>query len=199
MTEEPFKTSEKPSRPFIYVSQRPYMAEKPRRSLFPEALTEAKGDRIVEHLGEVFDLRFDTSPRVVLEGAHEGMYSHFVSGKATLEDFAKIPFLGKGYGEMYEVFDWVYRFHLKPEDISFLATLMDRKDKYLGGEHAFEKASAHWGTERWGCLTLDLSLDGDRLYRTDIDVFASAGRPELLVVGAHSHKPDLLKKFRKED
>ena len=129
------------------------------------------------------------------------MYSQFTSGRATLEDFAKIPFLGKGHGEMYEVFDWVYRFHFKPEDIGFLVKLTDCRDKYIDADRAFERATAHWGTERWGCLTLDLSLDGDRLYRTDIDVFApdkSSDIPFTLVVGAHSHKPDRLRTIKGE-
>jgi hypothetical protein len=81
-----------------------------------------------------------------------------------------------------------YRFALSTEDESLLEQLSKYRDS-IPGEQAFEKRIAHWGTQRWGGLTLKLQ-DSRALYmESGIDVFAPESRGKLsrrFVVAAYS-------------
>lgn len=201
-----YKDTKMPEEPFIYLSGRTYLPLSPKEKMFPESLTEEKGDKIIQSFGKDLDLKFDSSPRAVGMRSSE-MYSPFSFTKTKLVDYAKIPFDGKGHGLEWEVFDWVYRFHLEVDQSDPILKIFERKDEYIKSEEAFEKAISHWGMERWGGLTLELSIDLEKLIRTDIDVFW----PKLLskedplskkkipvIIGMYSHKPDLLLKLRGE-
>jgi hypothetical protein len=141
-----------PSKPFVYVAGRPYLS-------LSRALTQKKGDQIVDCLGKTLDVKF-------LSGT-----TGVSSTKAQLVDYVKIPLLGEGYGLEWEVFDWIYRFHLKPEDPSIVRDLLSRKDGYIQSSEGFQKAVAHWGTQRWSGLTMDMGFDDQSFVKTDVDVF----------------------------
>lgn len=140
-----YKDSKAPDKLFIYVVGRPYLPLAPEQEFFPEALTEEKGDKIVEFAGRPLEIRFDTSSRRFTDKVPP-----FVSTRAKLIDYAKIPFDGRGPGLEFEVFGGVYRFHIDAEDSDEIKKLIERRDKYIESTKAFERAQAHWGTERWG-------------------------------------------------
>ncbi|RJQ17274.1 hypothetical protein C4573_04445 [Candidatus Woesearchaeota archaeon] len=181
-----FKTTKKPKHPFLYVAGRPYAPLQQERPLGSEALTEERGDRIIALKGRTLDVIADY-----------GLESLIVaSAKATLTDYAKIPFDGTGCGLSFEVFDWVYRFHLDtvPE---FMEKLYACRDQYIKSDQGFDQAMAHWGTERWSGLYLRLQHEQELLLSTKIDVFAPKQEPISIVAGIYSHKPELLRKLHK--
>jgi hypothetical protein len=123
--------------------------------------------------------------------------------RATLVECAKGPFLGKGQDPGLEVFDWVYqyKFQVHPDHRQQLQLLLERADLWGPSAAALEQIVCHWGTQDWGCLTIDIGQGGRRFYRTDVDVFGPRTERALspdVVVCAYSHKPDLLKKLREE-
>ena len=193
------KEMDEPSTPFLYVSGRPYLPLTPAKPKYPESLVEKKGDCITKEMGRIFEMRFDISPRISF-GGDTIKYSPYASSRAKLTDFAKIPYDGSGFGQIYEVFDWYYRFAFEVTDEDIKRMLLERRDHPMYGidsRKAFGSATAHWGTARWSALTLDLLLEGESKFRTDVDVFAPSGEDPsgLVIIGAYSHKPDILKKM----
>lgn len=201
------------SKPFLYVASRPYFREVPKHPLLPEAMTQTKGDRIKDLVGEELELKFDASqPFSFAPIPPDEKYSLFTSEPVELIRAERIPFCGEGKGSEYEVFDWVYQFMFKRKydekvseedglkDSERICRLFRFEDSYCDSDHALKHATVHWGTQSWKGLTMDIIHDGQRLFRDDVDVFTTK-KPKLtdiIIVGAHSHKPDLLMKFREE-
>ena len=207
-TEKDWEFLPKPKGEFIYIAARPYFPLVPKHPLLPESMSEEKGDGLGEKVGEIFEVKFDIPPRVTFAPLEpEEKYSFFASAPAKLETFARVPCCGEGLGLEYEVWDWVYMFQFRTEHKAFLKELLSRKDKYIHSSDAFDRAMCHWGTQDWGCLTMELLSDGTR-FRTDVDIFAPLipdGFPrehiklsDVFVFGTYSHKPDLLKKLREK-
>ncbi|MFH1401266.1 MAG: hypothetical protein ABIH41_07155 [Nanoarchaeota archaeon] len=198
--EHPYKDTDTPAGPFLYIAGRPYLPPEPVRPMLPEALTEEKGDLLAALVGQRLDIRIDESPRVILDGVMTAeRYRPLTVVPVTMSDFAKIPYDGSGFGPEFEVFDWVYRLHLSADRDADIAPLLSRKDPYIRSEQAFKRATTHWGAERWSCLTIDIPHERGR-FRTDVDIFAPQESPiekiTDIVIGLYSHREDLLRRLR---
>ncbi len=190
--------------PFVYVSARPYFAEVPKDPRLPEAMTQVKGDRIKELTGKEFKLDFYfTQPVSFAPVPIDEKYHPVASGLVKLIRAERIPWcydpkkLGKHDYEL-AVFDWVFQY-LFDCDRKLTKILYDFKDSYCDSGHALRSATCHWGTQSWKGLTAELSYQGQKLFRDDVDIFDTEEiTPSKLILAAHSHKPDLLREFRKE-
>lgn len=191
--------------PFMYVSSRPYFAEVPKDSRLPEAMTQIKGDRIKELIGKELKLDFYFSQPVSFAPIPlDEKYHPVTSELVKLARSERIPWCYDPKKLGYEdkelaVFDWVFQY-LFDCDRKLTEILGGFKDPYCSSEHALRSATCHWGSQSWKGLTAELSYQGQKLFRDDVDIFDTTATPtpDKLILAAHSHKPDLLRELRKE-
>lgn len=72
--------------------------------------------------------------------------------------------------------------------------LYERRDPDISGETAQRNFSAHWGMENWGGLFLLLSLEGEKVFQSAIDVFTcddDAILSDKIHILAYSQDPSL--------
>ena len=181
---KPYHRLRKLQTPFLYLSGRPFGASHILDDRLPRALTEELGDRIVAEREKELYLSLYNSP-------HEGLPSKdpFVRARTKLLDTEKAPYIKSA------PWDWIYRFLLETDDQQFLEGSLQRRDRYIDSVHGFGGYTAHWGTQDWSHLVLDISTLEERLFRTKVDIFAPQGSTELgkrFVVGLYSHRQEFL-------
>lgn len=174
----------KPSSSFIYIAGRPYGKLEMENDRLPRALREEEGDRILKMQGKGTYLSLHSAP-------HEGVPEIDPIAK-TLTELLESEKVSVEAGHLW---DWIYRFSFKVED-DFLKKCLERRDSYIDSSSGFDKYSAHWGTQPWGGLVLDISSEGSRIFRTKVDVFAPKYSDRIdkicstLIVGIYSHRPE---------
>jgi hypothetical protein len=189
-----------PKREFMYVSGRPYLPLEPKREGLPYVLTEARGEELRKRIGEVVEVCFDTSPRMIPGVMMKELYSPFVSFSGQLEDAVRVPVCSEGISDpMFTVWDWVYQMKIAGTKEA-VERLDHRRDAHIDSAYAFEHGTMHWGTERWSCLTIEILSQGETLIRTDVDIFSPRTKDvdSRIIVGLYSHIPDRLKTLRRE-
>lgn len=170
--------------PFLYIAGRGFYRITPRHPLYPEALTAAKAEKILEAEGQTFILQFSsaypmdtefdvaTLPHRQAEDTPKRREFHAFEAILQSHKITQLDRVSWAKHQMMRHAEAFYEFIFQVPNPIDVVPLYDRRDYDLSITHAYEHFSFHWGLQNWGGLDIQL-LEAERcLFRTEIDVFA---------------------------